>query len=78
MIGLIPLNELQGGASGEVAQLFGGVEQVHRLEEMGFRRGAVVEMVSSGSPCIVKVLGSKFCFRDAQLLSVLVRPETPQ
>lgn len=75
---LIPLNQLQGGATGEVEQLIGGVEQVQRLEEMGFRRGTLVEMVSAGSPCIVKVLGSKFCFRDAQLLGVLVRSEALQ
>lgn len=78
MVDLIPLNQLQGGASGEVAHLIGGADQIHRLEEMGFRRGTIVEMVSTGSPCIVKVLGSKFCFRDAQLLSVLVRPEAAQ
>ncbi|MCE9553495.1 MAG: ferrous iron transport protein A [Planctomycetes bacterium] len=78
MVDLIPLCHLQGGASAEVADLVGEAEQIHRLEEMGFRRGAVVEMVSAGSPCIVKVLGSKFCFRDAQLLSVLVRPGATQ
>jgi len=78
MSDMIPLNLLAGGTVGEVTQLIGCAEQVHRLEEMGFRCGTVVEMVSAGSPCIVKVLGSKVCFREAQLLSVMVRPGMPQ
>ena len=71
----IPLSHLQRGASAEVAQVVGGADQVRRLEEMGFRRGTRVEMVSAGTPCIVRILGGQVCFRDGQMLSVLVHPE---
>lgn len=57
-----------------VEQLYGQTEQVHRLEELGLRQGVEVEMVQSGSPCIIRVAGSKLCFRECDLLSVLVRP----
>ena len=75
MLEAIPLNLLQRGATTEVAEVIGGLDQVRRLEEMGFRRGTMVEMVSSGSPCIVRILGGQLCFRDGQMLSVLVRPK---
>ncbi|MCE9545202.1 MAG: ferrous iron transport protein A [Planctomycetia bacterium] len=69
---LIPLSQLQRGTSGHVSELVGGSER--RLEELGLRRGETVEMIDPGSPCIVRVLGSKLCFRASQLLGVLVRP----
>lgn len=75
MVEHLPLSQLAPGRWAEVTQMLGPPEQVHRLEEMGIRRGSRVEMVAAGSPCIVRVLGSKLCFRDNQLLSVLVRPE---
>ena len=54
-------------------QLVGPAEQVRRLEELGLRAGARLEMVRGGSPCIVRVDGSTLCFRDDELLRVLVR-----
>lgn len=74
MTELIPLHMLPGGRSGRVHVLVGQTEQVHRLEEMGFRRGSSVEMLQPGSPCIVRIAGHKYCFRSDELLSVLVEP----
>lgn len=37
------------------------------------RIGTAVEMVQSGSPCIVKLDGNRLAFRDNEVLSVLVR-----
>jgi hypothetical protein len=31
-------------------------------------------MLQSGSPCIIRALGSKLCFRPNEALHVLVRP----
>ena len=70
----IPLHLLAPGQIGHIDQLLGCPDHVQRLEELGLRRGSAVEMVKSGSPCIVKLSGSKLCFRDSDLLSVLVRP----
>ncbi len=58
-----------------VAELLGAPEQVHRLQEMGLRLGTQVHMVKPGSPCIVRLLGHKLCFRADEMLHVLVLPE---
>lgn len=70
---LVPLQLLPCGSFGWIEQLMGRAEEVHRLEELGIRKGSRVEMVQSGSPCIVKLDGGKFCFRDADVAHVLVR-----
>ncbi len=71
---LIPLHLLQSGRTASVGQLVGLPDQVHRLEELGFRGGAPIEMVQAGSPCIIRLAGHKLCFRADELLRVLVRP----
>lgn len=71
---LLPLQLLAPGQAACVEQLYGQPDDVHRLEELGLRRGAEIEMVQTGSPCIVRVAGSKLCFRECDLLRVLVRP----
>ena len=70
---LVPLQLLPTGSRGWIEQLMGRAEEVHRLEELGIRKGSQVEMVQPGSPCIVKLDGGKFCFRGADISRVLVR-----
>ena len=70
---LIPLNLLCPGQSAHVGQVSGRPDEVHRLEELGLRGGAAIEMVQSGSPCIIRLAGQKLCFRADDLLHVLVR-----
>ena len=74
----IPLNCLGPGESGQIDQLMGRPEHVQRLEELGLRGGRHIEMVQSGSPCIVRLDGQKICFRGGELLNVLVRPAVVQ
>ena len=69
---LIPLNMLAPGQSANISQIVGRPDQVHRLEELGLRGGAAIEMVQSGSPCIIRLAGQKLCFRADELLRVLV------
>jgi Fe2+ transport system protein FeoA len=64
---------LAAGQSALVATIVGRPDEVHRLEELGLRGGAAIEMVQSGSPCIIRLAGHKLCFRADELLSVLVR-----
>jgi len=71
---LIPLNFLVPGQTADVGHVAGLPEQVHRLEELGLRGGAQVEMIQNGSPCIIRLAGQKLCFRADELLRVLVRP----
>ena len=70
---LIPLNLLAPGQSAHVGTITGRPDQVHRLEELGLRGGATIEMVQSGSPCIIRLAGQQLCFRADELLRVLVR-----
>lgn len=74
MVDWIPLQMLPTGQSARVQQVCGGAEQVHRLEELGLRGGAEIEMVTPGSTCIIKLRGQKLCFRADELLRVLVQP----
>ena len=71
---LIPLEHLRPGQTGRVGQLLGKPADVNRLEELGLRAGAVIEMVRCGQPCIIRLDGAKFCFRDCDVFHVLVAP----
>jgi len=70
---LLPLNLLNLGQRARIDQVLGCPDQVHRLSELGMRVGTAVEMVQSGSPCIVKLDGNRLAFRDNEVISVLVR-----
>ena len=70
---IVPLNHLPTGQLAAVSDVMGQAEAVHRLEELGLRRGAEIEMVQHGSPCIVRLAGQKLCLRTDQLFHVLVR-----
>ena len=72
---LIPLNHLRAGETARVGHLCGRPESVQRLEELGLRGGALIEMVQSGIPCIVRLAGHKLCFRASEASEVLVHPE---
>lgn len=72
---LLPLHLLPAGRSARVAELIGDVDQVHRLEEIGLRRGAVVKMLQPGAPCVVHVDGSRLCFRESEAIGILVAEE---
>ncbi len=74
---LLPLRFLTSGRRALIGALIGQADHVHRLEEMGLRRGATVEMVQSGSPCIVRVAQSTLCFRACDLVGILVDPKEP-
>jgi len=71
-----PIRFLVCGEKGRVEQLLGTREDVQRLEEMGLRRGESVEMLQPGSPCIVRLGGSRLCFRETDTLGVLVQTST--
>jgi len=71
---LLTLTGLRPGQTAEVFQLVGAPERIRRLEELGLRAGAWLEMVRPGSPCIFRVGGTTLCFRDDEISSVIVRP----
>jgi ferrous iron transport protein A len=69
---LIPLNLAPTGAQVRVAQLIGAPDETRRLHELGLREGTVIEVVQSGSPCIIRLAGHKLCFRQGEGFHVLV------
>jgi ferrous iron transport protein A len=71
---LVPVHQLRQGEFGEVSQVVGSPDHVRRLEELGFRSGVALEIVRSGTPCIVRIGGTKLCFRHDELVRVLVKP----
>lgn len=72
MTQLLPLEFLQAGERGSIHDLDGAPEFVHRLEEMGLRRGAKVEMVRPGSPCILAVDQHRLSFRPEPSTTILI------
>jgi ferrous iron transport protein A len=71
----ILLQRLPRGHSAHVARIVGPAEDVHRLEEFGLRPGTKVKMFRRGSPCILRVAGSKICLRLEDRLQVFVTPK---
>jgi ferrous iron transport protein A len=70
----IPLGSLRRGEVANVSQLVGVPEHVRRIEELGLRCGARIEILRGGSPCIVRVDGAMLCFRDDEQVRILVSP----
>ncbi len=75
--GLIPVTLLRAGQRGRVGEVLGAGGVVDRLREMGLRAGVVVEMVRSGSPCILRLDGQKICIRSEEMTGVLIRTGGP-
>jgi ferrous iron transport protein A len=72
---LIPLSQVAVGRRGEIGAVMGLPDSVQRLEELGLRVGAQVEMIQNGAPCIIKLAEQRLIFRGDELFSVLVREE---
>ena len=77
MIGLRNITSLRSLRSGQVAEvcdIVGPAEDVRRLEELGLRQGARLELVRSGSPCIMRINGATFCYRNSEAVTVIDAP----
>ena len=68
----IPLSLIPIGCPAKISEVLGSLADVNRLSEMGMRPGVLVEIVQNGSPCIIRVGETKLCFRESEVLSVLV------
>ncbi len=71
---MIPLHFLDAGQTAIVMDVVAPSDTVHRLHEMGLRKGVEVEVIASGSPCIVRLGEQRLCLRGDDLLHVLVQP----
>jgi ferrous iron transport protein A len=68
-----PLSALRPGQVAEIGEVVGPLAHIRRLQELGLRAGALLQMIRCGSPCILRVDGSTLCFRDDDSLRVVVR-----
>ena len=71
---LMVLGLLSAGQTATVETVLGGIDDVHRLQEIGLRGGATVQMLQPGNPCLVRLGGQKLGLRTDAMATVLVRP----
>jgi ferrous iron transport protein A len=69
----ISLSALRPGQVAEIGEVVGPLAHIRRLQELGLRTGALLQMIRGGSPCILRVDGSTLCFRDDNSLRVMLR-----
>jgi ferrous iron transport protein A len=70
---LISLSALNPGQVAEIGEVVGPRAHIRRLQELGLRTGATLQMIRCGSPCILRVDGSTLCIRDDDSLRVVIR-----
>jgi ferrous iron transport protein A len=71
-VDLVPLTLLRAGESGRVGEVIGAGDMVHRIREMGLYKGAQVQMIRPGSPCIIRLHGQRLGVRVDDVAKVLV------
>jgi ferrous iron transport protein A len=69
---LVPLKLMACGEYGKVHDVDGSPEFVVRLQELGLQEGAEVQMVKTGSPCILAINKQRFSLRFDEQATVLV------
>jgi len=74
---MLPLELIGAGEWAEVADVHGDAAAVGRMAELGLRAGSRVQVLRSGSPCLVLVGGSRLSIRGDQTIQVLVIPSSP-
>jgi Fe2+ transport system protein FeoA len=69
---LVPLDAMQVGEIGFVAEVDGPAVAVNRLQELGLRVGQRVRMVQPGPPHIVQFGETRLCLRPEPDVLVLI------
>jgi Fe2+ transport system protein FeoA len=72
---IVPLDLMAAGEVGQIVQVDGLPEVVHRLAEMGLREQSRVVMIQPGRPCIVAVGDHRLSLRtddEAEILVALI------
>ncbi|HJZ94116.1 MAG TPA: FeoA family protein [Gemmataceae bacterium] len=74
---VLPLEMLRPGEWADVADVAGEPSWVCRMAELGLRSGCRVQMLQTGSPCLLQVGGCKLCLRGDSSAQIFVRPIAP-
>jgi ferrous iron transport protein A len=72
--GILPLDLLDSGTSAVVEDIQGEPHWVGRMAEIGIRQGCQLQVVRSGSPCLLQLQGCRLCLRGDDTTRILVRP----
>lgn len=70
---VVPLELVSSGQSVEVVDVAGDPSWTSRIQEMGIRVGACLQVLRSGSPCMLQVGNARFCLRCTAGALILVR-----
>jgi Fe2+ transport system protein FeoA len=70
----IPLSELGLNQTAQVMELDGDETCRHRVEEMGLRAGAAIQMLRCDVPHIIAIDGRRVSFRFSDCVQVWVKP----
>jgi ferrous iron transport protein A len=71
---LLPLDCLGCGEWADVEEVTGEPGLVCRMAELGLRNGCRLQMLQSGSPCLLRVGGCRLSLRGECAMQILVRP----
>jgi ferrous iron transport protein A len=71
---VLPLDMLRPGQWADVTDVGGDPTWVSRMAELGLRAGCRLQMLQSGTPCLLQVAGCKLCLRSEMSFQILVRP----
>jgi ferrous iron transport protein A len=71
---LFPLEGLRSGDWAEVAEVGGEPGWIARLAELGIRAGSRLQVLQPGSPCLLRVGGTRLSLRAEQASQILVYP----
>lgn len=69
---IVPLDCLQAGETGRIADIEGCSDIVTRLAEIGLHNGVTVRMVQPGRPCILALDDQRLSFRPEECTRVYV------
>jgi ferrous iron transport protein A len=71
---VLPLELIEAGEWAEVEEVTGTPGWVGRMAELGLRSGSRLQVLRQGSPCLLRVGGSRFSLRGHSGAQILVRP----
>ncbi|MFO0936087.1 MAG: FeoA family protein [Gemmataceae bacterium] len=71
---ILPLDMLKNGEVAEVASVEGDAAWVGRMAELGVREGCKLQVLQSGSTCLLKISDCRLCIRSCDKTQILVRP----
>ena len=71
---LLPLEVLRAGEWADVAEVHGEPHWISRMAELGLRTGSRLQVLRFGSPCLLRLDGSRLSLRSDLAMQIWVRP----